>query len=302
MTDTTVTFSSDGFRLAGTVTRPPGDGAVPAVLIVSGSGPLDRDGNHKRMPLDISRQTAVALRDAGIASLRYDKRGVGASEGTFLATGLHDNVADARAALDTLRGQSGIDPDRTFVLGHSEGAIIAVALLAAGAQAAGAILLSPTARSGADVLRWQAEQVAADLPTPVRALLRLLRVDLTAKVARNHARLRATTTDTARLGGARVNARWFREFMAYDPGADLARLTVPVLAIGGGKDLQAPPQDVAAIADLLGASARTVVLDDLSHILRSQPGTPTLRSYRRDITRPVDPRVLTAVITWLREH
>jgi uncharacterized protein len=299
MTHTTVRFASGGLTLAGTVTRPAGDHAGPAVLIIGGSGPLDRDGNHRRLRLDISRQLASALRAAGVASLRYDKRGVGASEGRFLATGLHDNVADARAALDTLRGHPGVDPARVFVLGHSEGAILAVALLATGTPAAGAVLLCPAARPGADVLRWQTEQLAADLPAPVRSLLRLLRVDVVAKTARNHAKLLATRTDVARLAGARINARWFREFMTYDPAPDLARLAVPVLAVAGGKDLQVPPQDLATIATLLGDRAQTVLIDDLSHILRRQPGTPTLRSYRRDVTRPVDPRLLGTVVGWL---
>lgn len=303
MTDTQVTFRSSGVTLAGTFTRPAGVGPVPGVLILPGSGRLDRHGNHRRLRLDISRQLAVALHDTGLASLRYDKRGVGASGGDFLATGLHDNVADARAAVTALGAQPGIDPRRLYVLGHSEGAILAIAALAGeAARVAGAILLSPTARPGADVLRWQAEQVADDLPAPVRAILRLLRVNLVARVARNHERLRATTTDVARLGGVRVNARWFREFMAYDPTPDLIRLKVPVLAVAGGKDLQAPPQDLGTIAALLGDHARTVLIDDLSHLLRSQPGPATLRSYRRDVTRPVDPRVIAAITDWLGER
>ncbi|MDI6101865.1 alpha/beta fold hydrolase [Actinoplanes sp. NEAU-A12] len=302
MTDRSLTFASGPHRLVGTVTRPLRDGAVPAVLIVGGSGPLDRDGNHKRARLDISRQIATALRDAGLASLRYDKRGVGDSDGSFLATGMHDNADDVRAALTALREQPGTDLDRVFLLGHSEGAILATAVLASGSSAAGAILLSPTARPGSGVLRWQAEKVAADLPTPVRTLLRLFRVDLTAKIARNHARLMATTEDVARLGGVRVNARWFREFMTYDPTGDLTRLTIPTLAVAGGKDLQAPPQDLHTIAALLGDRVETLLIDDLSHILRSQPATPTMRTYRRDLTRPVDRRVLTAVIDWIHRH
>ncbi|RKN43487.1 alpha/beta hydrolase family protein [Micromonospora endolithica] len=303
MPETDITFRSAGATLAGTITRPHVDRSVPGVLILAGSGPLDRDGNHRRLRLDISRQLAVALHDAGLASLRYDKRGAGASSGTFLATGLHDNVADARAALDTLRARPGVDPDRLFVLGHSEGAVVTIALLAGDTPpVAGAVLLSPTARSGAEVLRWQADQVAHDLPAPVGAVLRLLRVDLRARVARNHERLRASTGDVVRLGGVRVNARWFREFMAYDPMPDLARLGVPVLALAGGKDLQAPPQDLDVIGTMLGDRARTVLIDDLSHILRSQPGPATLRSYRRDVVRPVDTRVLTAVVDWLGQH
>jgi hypothetical protein len=303
MTDTESTFRSSGATLAGSFRRPAGNRSVPGVLILAGSGPLDRDGNHKRLRLDISRQLAAAVHDAGMASLRYDRRGVGASTGRFLGAGLWDNLADARAALEALRGQPGVDPGRLFVLGHSEGAILTVAMLGRDAPpVAGAVLLSPTARPGAEVLRRQAEQVSGDLPAPVRALLRLLRVDLVARVTRNHEKLRATTTDVARLGGVRLNARWFREFMAYDPRPDLARLTVPVLAVGGGKDLQSPPEDVGAVAAALGDRARTVVIDDLSHILRSQAGPATLRSYRRDVSRPVDPRVVRAVVDWLRDH
>ncbi|GAA2644631.1 hypothetical protein GCM10010399_93210 [Dactylosporangium fulvum] len=179
--------------------------------------------------------------------MRYDKRGVGASQGTFLAAGMHDNVDDARAALDALRARPDVDPGRVFVIGHSEGAILTVALLAGTAPAAGAVLLSPTARTGEEVLRWQAHRVAGDLPAPVRAVLRLLRVDIVAKVSRNHDKLRATGTDTVRLGGVRVNARWLREFMAYDPRLDLVRLDVLVLAVGGGKDIQSPPEDLTVI-------------------------------------------------------
>jgi fermentation-respiration switch protein FrsA (DUF1100 family) len=110
----TITLTSSLVTLVGVLSRPAGNAAVPAVLIINGSGPPDRDGNQKRLRLDVSRQIADALREAGIASLRYDKRGVGASQGDFYAAGLHDNVTDATAALHALRGQPGIDPERVF--------------------------------------------------------------------------------------------------------------------------------------------------------------------------------------------
>jgi uncharacterized protein len=115
-------------------------------------------------------------------------------------------------------------------------------------------------------------------------------------------KLRSTTTPTARLDGAKVNALWFRELLDYDPRYDLASTTMPILAVTGSKDLQTPPEDVAAIAMAASGPVETVVVDDVSHILREQPGSPDLRSYRKDVRRPVDRRVVQAVLKWLDER
>src|SRR5690625_5149077 len=85
MHESHITFPSAGHTLAGTITRPDGAGPFPAAVIVPGSGPVDRDSNLKRKRLDVTRQLAVALAEAGVASLRYDKRGVGESTGDFRA-------------------------------------------------------------------------------------------------------------------------------------------------------------------------------------------------------------------------
>jgi len=106
----------------------------------------------------------------------------------------------------------------------------------------------------------------------------------------------------ARLGGVRVNALWYREFLDYDPRPDLARTMAPVLAVTGSKDLQTPPDDVAAIAAAAAGPVETVVVDDVSHILRTQSGEPTLRSYRKDVRHPVDPRVVQLLLRWLDQR
>ncbi|WP_298455713.1 S9 family peptidase [uncultured Cellulomonas sp.] len=298
MHETTLTFRSGDHTLVGTLTLPSGGRPAPAALLVPGSGPVDRDSNHKRMPLDIGRQLAHALDARGFATFRYDKRGVGASSGEWRAAGLEDNIADAAQALATLTAAPGVDPSTALVVGHSEGALIAGALAARGTPPTGIVLLSASATPGEELLLWQAAQIAPTLPAPVRAVLRLLRTDLVAKVARNHAKIKATTTDIARIDGARINARWSREFLAYDPRADLARITVPVLAVTGSKDLQVDPADLRTIRATVQGPVETEVVPDVSHILRTQDGPASLSRYRTDVRRPVDPRVLDRVTRW----
>ncbi|GAB3360344.1 alpha/beta hydrolase family protein [Modestobacter lapidis] len=288
-------------ELAGTLALPDNraaTGPVPAVLIASGSGPIDRNSNHRRMQFDVARQLATTLAAAGFASLRYDKRGVGASPGDWRAAGLYDNLDDLAAARDTLAARPEVDPARLVVAGHSEGALLAAALAARGAPPAGLVLLSCSATPGEQLLRWQARQLAPTLPAPVRGVLRLLRTDLETRVAANHTKIRATTTDIARIDGARLNARWTREFLDHDPRTDLARVTVPVLALTGEKDLQVDPADLDVIAATVPAPVTVHRVPDLTHTLRRQPGPASLRAYREELRRPVDPAVLETVAGW----
>jgi pimeloyl-ACP methyl ester carboxylesterase len=288
--------------LGATLALPAGaDRPVPAVVLASGSGPLDRDSNVRGARFDVSRQLASALAGAGLASLRYDKRGVGESPGDWRAAGLYDNVDDLDRARATLAARPEVDAAAILLAGHSEGALLATALAARGAPVVGVVLLSTSATPGADLLRWQARRIAPTLPAPVRAVLRVLRIDLDRKVAANHAKIRATRTDIARVGGAKLNARWTREFLAHDPRADLARITVPVLAITGEKDLQVPAADLDVVAATVRGPVTVQRVPDLTHTLRSQPGAPSLGAYRRELREPVNREVLDAVISWCRD-
>lgn len=288
-----LTFTSGGHQLTGTLTTPATPGPHPAAVLVSGSGPIDRDSNMKRQRLGVMRDIAEHLARAGIASFRYDKRGVGASDGDYHATGFEDNVADAAAALEALRTEPGIGT--IHVVGHSEGALIATRLAAADRVNGSVVLLGGTARSGADVLRYQASVAADALPAFARFVMKLFRVDLQKTQAKRLDQLAATTTDTVRIQLVKVNAKWFREFMAYDPGADLESITIPVLAITGGKDLQSPPDDLDIMQARAGGSIEVLRPSDLSHILRADPNTPTLQDYKRQMTQPVDGSVLEAI-------
>ncbi|MBU6530918.1 alpha/beta hydrolase family protein [Streptomyces sp. NPDC057245] len=295
--DMTVT-ADDGALLAGTLTLPTGPGPHPAVVLLHGSGPLDRDGNAGKVPLNLGRPLADVLAAAGVATLRYDRRGVGATPGNWQESGFTGNREDASAALRALRAHPDVRGASVGVVGHSEGALHGMALAARG-EADAAVLLAGFASTGEEAFRWQAASVFRGLPAPVR----LLRRPLGALGERILARLKRTTTDVARVGGKQINARWMREIFVHDSRTDLAAITVPVLAVTGDKDIQVDPADLDVVRRLVpGADTEIRRAPDLTHLLRRDPGRPTIRSYKKLLSRPVDADLLARVAEWLGDR
>jgi uncharacterized protein len=297
-----VTFDSGGCRLAGTyaeAARP-----VAAALLIPGGGRTDRDSDvrlptHRMLRAGITRQISDALVAGGVSTLRCDKRGVGASGGDYLTTGMEQRFADAQAALGWLAATAGGLP--LLAIGHSEGTYYAGRLAAEG-EVAGAVLLSGPAGTGAEVLAWQMENVAARLPGSTRFLLRLMRTDAVRLQRKNQDRILATTKDVIRLQGTRVSARWFRDFAVYDPKPTLSRITVPVLAITGGEDLQVPPADIETIGQLVRGPFEGHVVGDLSHLLRPDPDSAGPAGYSRATRQPVSAEVLDLITGWVGRH
>ncbi|WP_218040922.1 alpha/beta hydrolase family protein [Acrocarpospora macrocephala] len=287
-------IAADGLPLAGTLTLPAGPGPHPAVLLLQGSGRLDRDANTDRLRMALGPPLAAAIADHGIATLRYDRRGVGATPGNWRATGFADNRRDAAAALRALAARPDIRADAIGVVGHSEGALHAMSL-GTHSEVAAVVLLAGFARPGESALRWQAGMLARDLPAILKPLMPALR----ALAARCLARIKTTRTDVARVAGLPVNARWMRELLVHDPRPDLAAIKAPVLAITGGKDIQVDPADLAEIRRLVPGAVEIHLIPDLTHLLRRDPGPASVRSYPRLLRQPIDPDLLTQVAAWL---
>ncbi len=295
----------DGVGLAATLELPDGDRPAAAALLLVGSGEVDRDSDHPKLRLGVTRELATALAGAGIASLRYDKRGVGASGGSFLATTFDDARRDATDALDALRRHEAVDPARVLVIGHSEGAMHAISLAAADPDLAGVGVLSGPAVTGEATLRWQAQQIVPTLPAFVRVLMRLLRQTPEGAQNKLFARVRATDEVVLRVQGRRLNAGWLRGFLDHDPAAEFARVRVPVFALTGDLDLQVDPGDLDRMRELVTrAPVETHRPAQVNHVLRRSSGVGAPSEYRRQVKagQPLDPAVLDALRVWARAH
>jgi len=268
--------------------------------MLAGSGQSDRDDNAPKLRIDVLRQVAQFVSLNGFASLRFDKRGVGASEGDYWKTGFDDRVTDAAAGLTWLRSQKAVDPDRVFVLGHSEGASLAIRLAGTDAPLAGVILLAGAGRSGEETLIWQAQRIAQSMRGFSRWVIDTLHIDVAKSQQKALDKIKRTTRDWVRVQLVqKVNARWMREFLAYDPAEDLSRIRVPVLAITGSKDIQVNPADLQLMAGLVKSSFEAHEVPDLTHLLRADPGEPNMGTYRTQSLRPMDQRVLELIKDWL---
>ncbi len=293
--------TADGVELAGTIELPDGDGPAAAALLLVGSGEVDRDSDHPKLALGVPRELAAALARAGIASLRYDKRGVGASGGDFLTTTFDDARQDATDALAALRDNPAIDPARVLVIGHSEGAIQAISLAAADASLAGLGIFAGPAVTGEATMAWQAEQIVPTLPAFVRVLIRVLRQTPERAQAKLFAKVRATDEVVLRVQGRRLNAGWLRGFIDHDPSSELARVAVPVFALTGDRDLQVNPDDLDRMRELvMHTRIETHRPAQVNHVLRHTDGIGAPSEYRKQAKagQPLDPDVLDALTTW----
>jgi len=287
--------SVGGVRLSGTLTLPDGRGPFPAVVLVSGSGPQDRDESlmgHKPFLV-----LADYLARRGIASLRYDDRGVGRSNGRFGGSTSADFADDAEAAVRVLRGTRGVIPGGVGIVGHSEGALVGQMVAARSPDVAFLVMLAGPGVRGDSLLLLQTRallRAAGASPEAVERTARINRriyaaltagVDSAETMRRVHvaeAEYLATLPAAERPAAERALAAghagmfdpWTRYFLAFDPAPVLRRVRVPVLALNGTLDVQvAHAENLAGIAAALRAGGNrdheTVALPGLNHLLQT---------------------------------
>ncbi len=296
---------------------PPGVDPLAVVVCLHGSGPQDRDENSPGAPLQIFNAFAADCAAAGLASLRYDKRGVGESGGDLLAADVHDLAADGLAAVRFARRLHETHGLPVFLLGHSEGATLAMLVAAMDPTLAGLVLLAPSLSPMETLLRQQAaavQQAIAALPASQREEFGIPPgFDQRAATEELIAAVRAAPPEhpVIEFMGQPVPARWFQSHFALDLGALAGQVRCPVLVVGGSKDAQVPPRDAQALAARVrqAAEARGETPDvtaafvpDLTHILRRTDGPGDPSGYAALAERPVDPDLRRLVQQWLAEH
>lgn len=326
-----VSFPGGGdFELAGTFTTPRGSGPFPGVILVSGSGPQDRDETllgHKPFAV-----LADHLTREGIAVLRYDDRGVARSGGDFATATSSDLADDAQAALAYLASRPEVDGARVGIVGHSEGGLIGPLVASRSDAPAFLVLLAGPGMTGADVIIDQSRVIAraqgADEALIERGLsvnrelfgivaeeddVEVLRERLT-EVLDGY--VAGMTPEERAMGGlaeggegayvaaqvAQLTAPWFRYFLTYDPTPALEATKVPVLAVNGELDLQvtyeANLEAIEAALERAGNDDVTIrAFPGLNHLF--QPAVNGSPSEYAGIDETMSPEVMELVAEWI---
>lgn len=248
--DRSVQIPASGFNLAATVTRPPkATGKLPVAVLVGGSGPTDRDETVAGIP--VFGQIARDLVNAGFIVVRYDKRGVGQSGGRTESVTLSDYAEDVRSILRWLDKQKDeVDKDRMAIVGHSEGA--GVAMLAAGRErgkVSALALLAGVATSGADLVIEQQTHLLSQMQIDDTQRAEKLALQLKIHEAVINGTGWADLPESVRKV---ADTPWFYSFLTFDPEKAMRDTRQPVLIVQGELDTQVPPHH----ADELAAMAR----------------------------------------------
>ena len=299
--DERVNIPSNGFSLAGTISRPASAvGKLPAVVLVGGAGPTERDGLAFGVP--ILGELAGAIADAGFLVVRYDKRGIGQSGGRAESAGLLDYVEDVRAAIKMLERRKDVDPKRIAVIGHSEGGTVALTAASKEKRIGAVAVLGTPGMTGADIVLAQQQRLlnrsalsAEDRQKKIDAQKRIHDAVISGKG------LELLAPDVRRA----VDNVEYQTLLVADPAKILIDVRQPLLIVQGDLDTQVEPPN----ADRLEALARArknakpvevVKLPGVNHLL--MPATtgevdeyPTLKD------KHVSPAVTQAIVTWLKK-
>ena len=303
----------DKVTLAGTMTSPKEKGRYPAVVLVTGSGPQDR--NSTALGHEPFKVLADYLTKQGIIVLRYDDRGIAQSTGKYQTATTGDFGKDALAGLQFLRKQAKVDPNKVGIIGHSEGGLIS--LILAGQHVAGLdfiVSLNGPAIRIDSLMIMQAEAVE-------RSMGRTLTPAMKEKVLRNYEIAKSDLTTEKAFQAIMSNMKviegsqnvafadeigvlvtpWYRHFLKIDPVQFIKKIKVPVFASFGGKDIQviAVP-NMESMTDNLpkGTKSEIKIYPDLNH-MNQHANTGAVAEYA-EIEETISPELMQDVANWIK--
>ncbi len=307
--DLQVSIPANGFSLAGTISRPkgatpggPGAARLPAVILVGGSGPGDRDETVAGVP--IFAQLAGGLADAGFIVLRYDKRGIAQSGGRAEAATLTDFADDLRTVVTFMRKRKDVDPRRIAVLGHSEGGWVAMLAASKDDDITALVLVAMPAVTGNElVLEQQRHQLAA-LKLPEKE--QQAKIELQKKI--QHAVLTGTGwEDVPPELRRQADTPWFQSFLAFDPSKIVPRVRQPILIVQGDLDRQVPAAQADRLAILAkarkapaGEKVAVVKVPGINHLLVPAT-TGEVDEYAQLKDKTVSAAVVGPIAEWLQK-
>ncbi len=299
--------------LAATLTIPQGKGPFPAVVLITGSGPQDRDESL------LGHKPFLVLSDYltrhGIAVLRADDRGVGKSTGIFAKATTADFATDAEAGVAYLKTRPEVDLHKIGLIGHSEGGVIAPMVAARNKDVAFIVMMAGTGVPGDQILPAQGEAIevalgkspeeAAKNEAKEKEMLTLVETEKDDAVLQKELKEKmAGDVPEAQIGLqiSQITSPWFRYFLTYDPATALRKLTCPVLAINGALDKQVlPSQNLPPIRKALQESGNQHVevdeLPGLNHLFQTaKTGSPAEYAQIEETMSPV---ALDKIATWI---
>ncbi|MEM7215221.1 MAG: alpha/beta fold hydrolase [Pseudomonadota bacterium] len=275
------------------------DGDAPVMLLIPGSGPTDRDGNN---PLGLKgaiyRALGQGLLEAGVSSLRVDKRGFFGSSAALSNPNdvvLKDYAEDTRNWIGVLMKR--VETNCVWVAGHSEGALVALFTAQKSQYICGLILISPPGRKFGDILRQQLMDNPANSPILEDAFSAIDNFEDGKKtdVADMHPALQ-------QLFNPEVQD-YIIDLMSHNPAELIAAIELPMLIVQGGKDLQVSVLD-ATILSKANTTARLVIIPDVNHALKDVQGNSRAENFAT-YTNPdlsVSSKVTEAIAGFIRQH
>jgi hypothetical protein len=258
--ETTVNLQTNTGKVEGTLSIPSNVSHCPVVLIIAGSGPTDRNGNNNMgLKTDAYKQLADTLRQHGIASLRYDKRGIAASQSLLFKESdvrFDTYIQDAKAWIDQLETDKRFS--KIIVAGHSEGSLIGMAACENNLKVAAFISISGAGRPADELLKEQLQTLPQEIKNYIFGVIDKL------KKGETETNVPVQYNSLFRASVQPYLISWFK----YDPQIVIAKLNIPILIVQGSTDIQVSVKDAELLAKAQ-PKAQLVIIPGMNHALKN---------------------------------